>query len=60
MKHPDEKMFDRDLKSWRTIFSVGMSVLVAVLTLLACLPLFSVLTMLVWHGVPASFTAARR
>lgn len=42
--------FSRNYRSRRTLVDVGLTVLAAGLTLLACVPLFSVLFMLLWHG----------
>ena len=44
------RRFDLNLASPRTLFSYSMSALAFLLTLLACVPLFSVLTMLAWRG----------
>ncbi len=44
------KAFNRNLKSPRTLLSALLSVLAGTLTLIACLPLFSVLIMLFWRG----------
>lgn len=41
---------EKSLRSPRTLFSAVMSVLAAVMTLLAIVPLFSVLFMLIWKG----------
>jgi phosphate transport system permease protein len=46
----DLPQLERSLRSPRTLFSVCMSVLTAVLTLVAMVPLFSVLIMLLWRG----------
>lgn len=43
-------VFDRKLLSRRTLISFTLSILAGVLTLIACVPLFSVLIMLVMHG----------
>jgi len=48
--HFDARAFDFNLLSLRTLFSAAMSVLALLLTLLACVPLFSVLTLLIWRG----------
>ena len=42
--------FVRNWKSRRTLISAGLSVLAGALTVLACVPLFSVLGMLIWRG----------
>ncbi|QOV90365.1 phosphate ABC transporter permease PstA [Humisphaera borealis] len=42
--------FHRDYKSIRTLVSVGLSVLAGTLTVVACIPLFSVLFMLIVRG----------
>lgn len=41
---------DRSLRRPRTIFSIAMSGLVTIMTLLALIPLFSVVLMLIWRG----------
>src|SRR5262249_8387872 len=41
---------EKSLRSTRTLFSAGMSILTAGLTLIAIVPLFSVIIMLVWKG----------
>jgi phosphate transport system permease protein len=46
----DLPQLERSLRSPRTLFSYCMSVLTAALTLLAMVPLFSVLIMLLWRG----------
>jgi phosphate transport system permease protein len=42
--------FHRDYRSFRTLFSIALSCLAAVLTVVACIPLFSVLIMLIARG----------
>jgi phosphate transport system permease protein len=42
--------FHRDYRSWRTFFSIALSVLAGTLTVIACIPLFSVLIMLIMRG----------
>ena len=42
--------FERNLKSPRTLFSAVLSIVAGALTVLACVPLFSVLGMLIWRG----------
>jgi phosphate transport system permease protein len=44
------KDFEVNLASPRTLFSAVLSGVACVLTLLACVPLFSVLMMLIWRG----------
>jgi phosphate transport system permease protein len=46
----DVKQLQRSLRRPRTLFSFCMSVLCAVLSVLALVPLFSVLLMLAWYG----------
>ena len=46
----DLPKLERSLRSPRTLFSVCMSVLTAALTIVAMVPLFSVLIMLLWRG----------
>jgi phosphate transport system permease protein len=46
----DLPMLERSLRSPRALFSVCMSVLTAALTIVAMVPLFSVLVMLLWRG----------
>ena len=46
----DLPKLERSLRSPRTLFSVCMSVLTAALTVVAMVPLFSVLIMLLWRG----------
>jgi phosphate transport system permease protein len=46
----DFSELDRSLRRPRTFFSVAMSVLVTLMTLLALIPLFSVVLMLLWRG----------
>src|SRR6516225_3962395 len=46
----DFSELDRSLRRPRTLFSVAMSSLVTLMTLLALIPLFSVVLMLVWRG----------
>lgn len=46
----DFSELDRSLRRPRTLFSMAMSGLVTVMTLLALIPLFSVVLMLVWRG----------
>lgn len=46
----EPQTFDRNVFSRRSFFSVVMSILAGILTLLACAPLFSVLFMLAWKG----------
>ena len=41
---------DRSLRRPRTLFSAMMSGLVTVMTMLALIPLFSVVLMLIWRG----------
>jgi phosphate transport system permease protein len=56
----DLKQLERSLRRPRTLFSFCSSVLCAILALLAAVPLFSVLLMLLWRGAarlgPALFT----
>lgn len=42
--------FHRDYRSFRTMFSIALSVLAGTLTVVACVPLFSVLIMLIVRG----------
>lgn len=42
--------FERDLWSRRTLTSVIFSILAGTLTLIVCVPLFSVVVMLIWRG----------
>ena len=57
---PDLDLLERSLRRPRTLFSFCSSVLCAMLALLAAVPLFSVLLMLIWRGAarlgPALFT----
>src|SRR5450432_603585 len=57
---PDLDQLERSLRRPRTLFSFCSSVLCAILALLAAVPLFSVLLMLIWRGAarlgPALFT----
>jgi phosphate transport system permease protein len=57
---PDLDLLERSLRRPRTLFSFCSSVLCALLALLAAVPLFSVLLMLIWRGAarlgPALFT----
>src|SRR6516164_11255300 len=46
----DFSELDRSLRRPRTFFSVAMSALVTFMTLLALIPLFSVVLMLLWRG----------
>jgi phosphate transport system permease protein len=46
----DFSELDRSLRRPRTMFSIGMSAVVTAMTLLALIPLFSVLLMLIWRG----------
>ncbi len=46
----DYPMLERSLRHPRTLFSAGLSLFAGVLTLIACVPLFSVLIMLIWRG----------
>jgi len=46
----DFSELDRSLRRPRTFFSVAMSALVTAMTLLALIPLFSVVLMLLWRG----------
>jgi phosphate transport system permease protein len=46
----DFSELDRSLRRPRTLFSLAMSGLVTVMTMLALIPLFSVVLMLVWRG----------
>ncbi len=43
-------LFHRSYRSWRTQFSIGLSILAGTLTIVACIPLFSVLAMLIYRG----------
>jgi phosphate transport system permease protein len=46
----DLKLLEKSLRRPRSLFSFGMSVLCGVLAVLASVPLFSVLIMLLWRG----------
>jgi phosphate transport system permease protein len=46
----DTKKLEKSLRRPRTLFSFCMSVLTAVVTVIAAVPLFSVLFMLIWRG----------
>jgi phosphate transport system permease protein len=46
----DLPKLERTLRSPRTLFSAGMSVLTGILSILAMVPLFSVLALLIWRG----------
>jgi phosphate transport system permease protein len=46
----DFSALERSLRRPRTLISVGLSLLVSAMTLLALIPLFSVVWMLVWRG----------
>ena len=46
----DFPALERSLRHPRTLFSLIMSVLTGIVTIAACVPLFSVLVMLVWRG----------
>jgi phosphate transport system permease protein len=46
----DTRKLERSLRRPRTLFSFCMSVLTAIVTVIAAVPLFSVLFMLVWRG----------
>src|SRR5262252_8571153 len=46
----DFSELDRSLRRPRTLFSVAMSALVTVTTMVALVPLFSVVLMLLWRG----------
>jgi phosphate transport system permease protein len=41
---------EKSLSDRRTLFSVGLSILTAIMAVIACVPLFSVLIMLIWRG----------
>jgi phosphate transport system permease protein len=40
----------RSLRSWRSLFSAGLSILALAMTILALTPLFSVLWIVIWRG----------
>src|SRR5215467_8373507 len=46
----DFSELDRSLRRPRTLFSIAMSGFVTVITMLALIPLFSVVLMLLWRG----------
>ena len=46
----DPTLFFRSYRDRRTILSIGLSVLAGTLTVIACVPLFSVLIVLIHHG----------
>lgn len=46
----DLPQLERRLRSFRTLFNYSMNLLAAVMTMLALIPLFSVLWMLIWEG----------
>lgn len=46
----DFPTLERSLRHPRTLFSSGLSILTGAVTIIACVPLFSVLLMLIWRG----------